>query len=136
MTKSFLKELTYEVIGAAIEVHHQLGPGLLESVYHRCLEQEFKIRGVSFASQLKTPIIFKGIEMNSELRCDFLVKDALVVEIKSIEGILPVHKAQLLTYMSLLGKPKGIIINFNCTNIFHEGQITIVNRLFAGLPDA
>lgn len=135
MTKTFLKEVTREVIGSAIEVHKHLGPGLLESVYQRCLEQEFKQRGLPFDSQLTTPIIYKGIELNSELRCDFLVRDALVVEIKSIESILPVHKAQLLTYMSLLQKPKGIIINFNCTNIFYEGQITMVNRLFEGLPD-
>ena len=135
LCKSQLNTLTHEIISSAIEVHKALGPGLLESVYHRCLEHEFRLRNFSFTSQIKANINFKGIQLEADLRCDFLVNDSMIVEIKSVETILPVHKAQILTYMSLMEKPKGILINFNCTNIFHNGQITFVNELFRNLPD-
>jgi GxxExxY protein len=81
-----------------------------------------------------TPINYKGIILDADLRLDVLVEDFIIVELKSMEGILPVHEAQLLTYMKLLEKPKGILINFNCTNIFKKGQKTLVNEYYAKLP--
>ena len=81
------------------------------------------------------PISYKGIELDAELRCDLIVEDAIVVELKSADAIAPVFEAQLLTYMNLLQKPKGILINFNCVNIFKEGQKTFVNELFRSLPE-
>lgn len=133
VTKSFLKELTYQVNGAAIEVHKSLGPGLLESIYHKCLKQELFLRKIHFVSQASVPVEYKGVEIDTELRCDLFVENCLAVELKAIEGILPIHEAQLLTYMRLLGAPQGLLINFHCTNIFKEGQKTYVNELYRKL---
>ncbi len=135
MTKKYLNELTYQIIGAAIEVHKALGPGLLESVYHKCLKQEFFSRGLSYQSEFLVEVHYKGIDIDAELRCDFLVENAIVIELKSVEALAPIHEAQLLTYMKLLEKPKGVLINFNSTHIFKEGQRTFVNEFFRDLPE-
>lgn len=135
MTKNYLDELTYQIIGAAIEVHKALGPGLLESVYHKCLRQEFMIRNLNFSSEFLVPVEYKGVRVETDLRCDFLVESAIVVELKAVDVLAPVFEAQLLTYMKLLEKPKGILINFNCANLFKEGQRTYVNEYFRLLPD-
>jgi len=134
-TKKELDELTYKIIGAAIEVHKALGPGLLESVYQKCLKQEFLTRGLSYASEFLVPVNYKGVDINVDLRCDFVVMNLIVVELKAVDSIAPVHEAQLLTYMKLLEKPKGILINFNCVNLFKEGQRTFVNEYFRALPE-
>jgi GxxExxY protein len=134
ITKKNLDELTYKIIECAIEVHTQLGPGLLESVYQKCFNHELLIKGMSFVSQICTPLNYKGVILEADLRFDVLVEDLIIVELKSMEGILPVHEAQFLTYMKLLQKPKGVLINFNCTNIFKEGQKTLVNEYYANLP--
>ena len=135
LTKSYLNELTYEIVGAAIEVHKALGPGLLESVYHRCLKQEFVVRNLHYSSEHIVAVGYKGMELDADLRCDFVVDDAIVVELKAVDMVAPVHEAQLLTYMKLLEKPKGILINFNCANLFKEGQRTFVNEFFRQLPE-
>lgn len=135
VTKSYLKELVYKVNGAAIEVHKSLGPGLLESVYHKCLKHELTLRGIKFRSELIVPVVYKGIDINAELRCDLLVEDILVVELKAVDFILPIFEAQLLTYMKLLKCPEGLMINFNVINIFNKGQKTYVNELYRVLPD-
>ena len=134
-TKQLLDDLTYEVIGAAIEVHKALGPGLLESVYHYCMMHELQQRKLAFSSEHRVPIHYKTKTFDTYLRCDLLVEDLLVVELKSVAALLPLFSAQVLTYMQLLGKPKGILINFNVTNIFHDGQRTLVNEQFKQLPD-
>ena len=134
ITKEYLDELTYKVLGAAIEVHRELGPGLLESIYHKCLFYELQSRKIFFQSELIIPINYKGLQLDADLRCDFLIENCLVVELKAVENILSVHEAQILTYMKLLNAPKGIIINFNVTNLFKEGQKTFVNRIFSDLP--
>lgn len=135
MTKKYLNDLTYKIIGSAIEVHKALGPGLLESVYHKCLKQEFILNQLSYYYEIVVPVNYKGIDIETELRCDLLVDDAVVLELKSVEALAPIHEAQLLTYMKLLKKPKGILINFNCTNLFKEGQRTFVNEYFRTIPD-
>jgi GxxExxY protein len=135
MTKKFLNELTYEVIGAAIEVHRELGPGLLESIYHRCLLHELEQRDIEAMSELIIPIAYKELEFDAMLRCDLFVEDCLVLELKSVQSVLPIHEAQLITYMKLLKAPKGILINFNTVNIFKEGQKTYVNEHFRNLKD-
>lgn len=134
ITRKYLDELTYEVIGCAIEVHKQVGPGLLESVYEKCLLRELSIRGIDYQRQAKVPLTYKGTHLHVDLRFDVLVKDMLVVELKAVDGLLPIHEAVLLTYMRLLEKPKGLLINFNCTNIFKAGQKTLVNQIFWSLP--
>lgn len=135
MTKRHLDNLTYKIIGAAIEVHKNLGPGLLEGVYQTCLEHEFILQGIDFISQPTVPIYYKEIELDSLLRCDFLISNNIIIELKSVETVKPIFQAQLLTYMKLLEAPKGILINFNCRNIFNEGQQTFVNEYFNLLPD-
>jgi GxxExxY protein len=135
LTKTVLNKYTYEIINVAIEVHKAMGPGLLEDVYHRCMEYELQLRKHKYASNLIVPINYKGLVLDAKLRCDFLFQESIVIELKSVESILPVHQAQLLTYMKLLKTPKGILINFNCTNIFKEGQQTFVNDFFRELPD-
>ncbi len=133
MTQKYINELTYAIIGAAIEVHKELGPGLLESIYERCLAHLLKEKGLNVVSQQRIPLVFRGLYLDCELRFDLLVDSLIIVEVKAIDGILPVHEAQLLTYMKLLEKPKGILFNFNCINIFKEGQKTMVNELFSQL---
>ena len=126
-TKQYLDQLTYRIIGAAIEVHKEIGPGLLESIYHQCLQKEFLLRGIKCESELRVDVNYKGEKLSTALRCDFLVEDLVVIELKAVDGIIPIHEAQLLTYMKLLKKPQGILINFNSYNIFHHGQKSYVN---------
>ncbi len=133
-SKEYIDQLSYLILGCAIEVHRLLGPGLLESVYEKCFLDELCLRNIRFQSQRKIPIIYKGNYLDADLRYDVLVEDQIIVELKAIDGILPIHQSILLTYMKLLEKPKGILINFNCTNIFKEGQKTFVNEFYAELP--
>lgn len=129
-TKKYLDELTYEIIGAAIEVHKTVGKGLLESVYHQCMKEELLHRKINFFTEMKVPIIYKNKELTTDFRCDLFIENCLVVELKSVLEMNSIFEAQLLTYMKLLKAPKGIIINFNCFNIFKEGQKTYVNEYF------
>ncbi len=133
LTRNYLKDLVYKVNGAAIEVHRALGPGLLECTYHKCMIHELQIRNINFKSELTVPIDYKGLIINSELRCDLLVEDSLVVEFKAVESVAPIHVAQLLTYMKLLELPLGLMINFNCLHIFSEGQKTYVNEIYESI---
>jgi GxxExxY protein len=132
--KKYIDELSYKIIGAAIEVHKELGPGLLESVYEKCLAHLLKEKGHSVRTQASVPVLFQNIEIDTELRLDLLVDNLVIVELKTVESILPIHKAQLLTYLRLLEKPKGILINFNCINLFKEGQQTFVSEFYKELP--
>jgi GxxExxY protein len=105
--------LTGEIIGAAIEVHRYLGPGLLESAYQQCLARELALREISYRREWPLPLEYKGLRVKCGYRIDFLVADSVVVEIKSVEAIAPVHQAQLLTYMRIGGWNVGLLINFN-----------------------
>ncbi|QBN19411.1 GxxExxY protein [Flavobacterium nackdongense] len=135
ITRSSLKDLVYQVNGAAIEVHKNIGAGLLENVYHQCLKKELELRKINFSSELQIPLNYKGYELESKLRCDLLIENCLVVELKSVTEINPVFEAQLLTYMNLLKAPMGLLINFNVKNIFYEGQKTMVNKYYRMLED-
>ena len=135
MTKKYITELTYKIVGACIEVHKALGPGLLESVYQKCLAYEFFHVNLEFDTEFIVPVSYKGLDINTTLYCDFLVEDAIVLELKAVKEIAPVHEAQLLTYMKLLQKPKGILVNFNCAQLFREGQRTYVNEFYRNLPE-
>ena len=105
--------LTYQTIGAAIEVHRLLGPGLLESTYRECLCRELALRGISFRREYGIPLQYKGINLDCGYRIDLLVADLVVVEIKAVEQLAPVHDAQLLTYLRVGGWKVGLLINFN-----------------------
>ena len=106
-------EITEKVIGAAIEVHKHLGPGLLESAYEACLCHELQIRGLSFQRQVALPMDYKGLHVEAAFRLDLMVEGKVIVELKSQEGILPIHEAQLMTYMKLTGTRVGLLLNFN-----------------------
>lgn len=134
LTQKYLNELTYSIIGAAIEVHEEMGPGLLESIYEKCLAHVLKIQGFHLDTQLSVPVAFRGIYLDCNLRFDLLVEELIIVEVKAVESLHPIYDAQLLTYMKLLDMPKGILINFNCTNIFKNGQKTLVSNRFSTLP--
>jgi GxxExxY protein len=107
------KALTDRIIGAAIEVHKALGPGLLESVYEVCLCRELGLRGLRFEKQIDIPAEYKGVKLDCAYRLDLLVEGKVIVEVKSVETLLPIHEAQLLTYLRLAGKRVGLLINSN-----------------------
>jgi len=111
--------LNGQIIGAAIEVHRELGPGLLESVYELCMAKELAKRGLAFQTQVPVPIRYNGevIEEATPLRIDMLVEDPVVVELKSVERVIPIHEVKLTTYLRLTGKPVGLIINFNVVRL-------------------
>ncbi len=134
ITKKYLDDLTYEIIGSAIEVHKVMGRGLLESVYQQCMKEELIHRKINFQTESKIPVMYKGKLLDIDFRCDLLVENCLVVELKAVNDFHSIFDAQVLTYMKLLKCPKGILINFNCTNIFKEGQKTFVNEYFSCLP--
>lgn len=134
ITQKYLDELTYEIVGSAIEVHKVMGRGLLESVYRQCLKEELKHRKINFLSEMKIPILYKGKELEMDFRCDLFFENLIIVELKAVFDFHPMFEAQLLNYMKLLKSPKGILINFNCINIFKDGQKTYVNEYFRKLP--
>ena len=109
--------LTRKIIGSAIEVHKVLGPGLLESAYRLCLAFEFERQGLHYQQELVTPLLYKERKIDCGFRLDFLIENAVILELKSIESILPVHEAQLLTYLRLTDKKVGLLINFNVTKL-------------------
>jgi GxxExxY protein len=134
-TRKEINQLSRAIIGFAIEVHKELGPGLLESIYEKCLSHLLILNGYKVDRQQTIPLNFRGLNLDCELRFDLLVNDQIIVELKTVEELLPIHEAQLLTYLKLLKKPKGILINFNCLNIFKEGQLTFVTEYFRNLPE-
>lgn len=122
-----INEITERIIGAAIEVHKALGPGLLESAYEECLAKEFELVGLVFERQQPVPLEFKGIKLDCGYRVDFLVESRVVVELKSVEVVAPIFTAQVLTYLRLLNKQVGLLINFN-VSVLKDGIKRIVNN--------
>jgi GxxExxY protein len=118
--------ITGQIIGAAIEVHRILGPGLLESTYRRCLRFELAAGNLRFVAEPAVPILYKGLELDAHYRIDLLVEELVVVEIKSVDGLVPVHDAQALTYMRLTGSPAGLLINFNVPRLV-DGVRRLIN---------
>jgi GxxExxY protein len=123
-----VNKTTESIIGAAIEVHRHLGPGLLESAYEECLCEELSLRKILFKRQIALPVTYKSKKLDIGYRVDLLVKDEVVVEIKTVESILPIHEAQTLTYMRLGGWQVGLILNFNVT-ILKNGIKRLVHKL-------
>lgn len=119
-------ELSNQIIGAAIEVHKALGPGLLESAYEECLCYELKLKELKFEKQKSLPVTYKGVHLDCGYRIDILIEDLVIVELKTVTVFEPIHKAQLLTYLKLTGLWLGLLINFNVP-ILKEGIRRIVN---------
>lgn len=132
LTQKYINDLAYKIVGCAIEVHKNLGPGLLKSVYERCLIIELQKEGLEIKSQYPVNINYKGEIIESALRVDILVNDLIIVELKAAESLIPLYTAQLMTYLKLTEKPKGLLINFNCENISKQ-LIPIVTLEFSKL---
>jgi GxxExxY protein len=132
-TQAYLNDLSYLVIGAAIEVHRCLGPGLLESVYQSCLIEELRDRHLDVSSQVRIEVQYKGKNLGNYLVIDVLVEGCIVLELKAVEEVTSLHEAQLLSYLKLTDMPKGLLINFNCVNISKEIR-SFVTEKFKGLP--
>ena len=126
ISKTYLKDLVYHINGAAIEVHKHLGPGLLENIYHKCLVKELADSERLLAELTRSKSLFTGANIFTRAEGSF---------IKAVDKVLPIHEAQLMTYMKLLKVPIGLIINFNVTNIYKEGQKTYVNELYRNLEE-
>ena len=122
-SKLLHEELTEKIIGAAIEVHRALGPGLLESAYEECLCRELNLRGLAFQRQVPLPVECKGVNLDCGYRLDLIIQDDVIVELKCVERVLPVHEAQLLTYLKLTGKHVGLIVNFNVATLIRGGIV-------------
>ncbi len=112
-----LNQITYEIIGAAYKVHTELGPGLLESTYEVCLEYELLKRDFKVERQKALPVIYDGIHLEAGYRIDLLVEDVVVIELKAVDEVAPVHQAQLMTYLKLSGRKLGLLMNFNVTDM-------------------
>jgi GxxExxY protein len=126
-----INDLSSTIIGAAIEVHRTLGPGLLESAYEQCLARELSLRNIPFQQQTSLPVNYKGTRLDCGYRLDFLVADLVVVEVKAIDALLPIHQAQLLSYLKLGGWKLGLLINFHVP-LLKEG----IKRVVLGLDDS
>jgi GxxExxY protein len=129
------RDLTDSIIGAAIEVHRVLGPGLLESVYERALTAELRSCSLSVLSQVLVPVMYKGESLDSDLRLDLLVQKSVIVEVKSVNALDELHRAQLLTYLRLTGLQAGLIINFNVP-VLRKGIRRVANSLRPSAPSA
>jgi GxxExxY protein len=133
VTQKEINRLAYQVVGCAIEVHKNIGPGLLESVYQTCLFEELRDSGLWVKSQVYVPIIYKNRDLGGQLRLDLLVNDLIIVELKAVDIMIPLYRAQLLSYLRLTGKRKGLLVNFHCENIV-EQMVPLVTDEFSKLP--
>ena len=123
-----LEEITYQIRGAIFDVYNELGPGLLESVYECALMSEMKYRGLNIQNQVAFDVLYKGASLGIQQRIDLLVNDQVVIELKSVEKLLPVHHKQLISYLKLTSKPLGLLVNFN-THVITDNIIRIANDL-------
>jgi GxxExxY protein len=124
----FENDIASHVIGTAIEVHRTIGPGLLESAYHECLMHELRLRDIRFESEFPIAVDYKGLAIGMAYRGDLLVENKVIVELKTVDVVLPVHKAQLLTYLRLVKRKLGLLINFS-TSVMRDGIHRVVNNL-------
>ena len=130
-----INQLTQRIIGAAIEVHRQKGPGLLESAYEGCLVRELELLGLQVARQVAVPLVYKGVTIDLAFRADMIVESQVLVELKATEAVLPVHKAQLLSYIRETGHPIGLLINFHVPKLV-EGISRLINDRALSEPSA
>jgi GxxExxY protein len=118
--------ITHDIVGGAIEVHRQLGPGLLESAYETCLCRELSLRGIRFQQQVPLPVQYRGLQLDCGYRLDIVVERSVIVEVKALSKVLPVHRAQVLTYLKLTDLRLGLLINFN-VEVLRSGLYRIIN---------
>jgi len=133
ITQKYINDISYKIVGCAIEVHKHLGPGLLESVYQLCFVDELKNNGLNVQSQIHVPVSYKDKNLGGILKLDILIDNLIIVELKAVEQMIPLYKAQLLSYLKLAGMPKGLLINFHCENITQQ-LVPLVTEEFSKLP--
>jgi len=133
VTRKYVNDLAYDIVGCAIEVHKEIGPGLLESIYRDCLVEELREKNFSTEIEVPIPVSYKGKKLDHGLRLDIVVNNLIIVEIKSVEHMIPLYQAQLLSYLKLTQMPKGLLINFNCDNIV-KNIVPMVTLEFSKLP--
>jgi GxxExxY protein len=124
-----LNEISGQIIGAALKIHSAIGPGVLESVYQTCLLHELQQCGLTVKSQVALPVVYENLRLDSGYRIDLIVEDKIIVELKCVETLLPIHKAQLLTYLRLANKPLGLLLNFNVVHL-RDGIKRILNNKY------
>lgn len=134
ITKEFINNLSYEIFAAIIDVHKNLGPGLLERIYHKCLEHELKLRNISFTSETSFDFKYKDLDLTTDFRCDLFVENCIIMEIKAVQEITPFFKAKIISQMKIAKVPKGILVNFNVKNIMSEGKFVFLNEHYNQLP--
>jgi GxxExxY protein len=127
MNREWYNKLSKEILDSCIAVHKEMGPGLLESIYEICLMHEFELRGINAKSQVDLPLVYKGKELSKEFRIDILVEREIVLELKAVEYILPVHEAQIISYLKLADKRLGFLVNFNVP-LIKDGFKRFVNN--------
>jgi GxxExxY protein len=125
-TKDRVGDGSFDIVGAAIEVHRQLGPGLLESTYETCLSRELFLRGIPLQRQVPLPVQYRGVHLDCGYRLDMIVNQSVIVEVKSLAKVLPIHRAQVLTYLRMTGYRLGLLINFN-VEVLRSGIYRIIN---------
>ncbi len=133
ITQKYINDISYKIVGCAIEVHKHLGPGLLESVYHSCLIEELKNNDLYVQSQIRVPVSYKGKDLGGALKLDLLVNNLIIVELKAVETMIPLYNAQLLSYLKLAKIHKGLLVNFNSENIVKQ-LVPLVTEEFSKLP--
>jgi GxxExxY protein len=124
-----LNEISGQIIGAALKIHSAIGPGVLESVYQTCLLHELQQCGLNVKSQVALPVVYENLRLDSGCRIELIVEDKIIVELKCVETLLPIHKAQLLTYLRLANKPLGLLLNFNVVHL-RDGINRILNNKY------
>ncbi len=132
ITQKYINDVSYKIVGCAIEVHKNLGPGLLESVYHSCLIEELRNNSLNVQSQIHVPVTYKGKDLGGVLKLDLLVNNVVIIELKAVETMIPLYSAQLLSYLKLTKIPKGLLINFHCENIAKQ-LVPLVTEEFSRL---
>ena len=135
MSKKYVDQLTYEIVGAAIRVHKAMGAGLKEAIYEECMCLEMESLGLSFKQQYSFRPKYNGIKLKTNSIIDLLIEDLIVVELKAVSALIKIHEAQVLNYINLLNKPKGILLNFNSYNLARDGKKTFVSHIYRDLPD-
>jgi GxxExxY protein len=129
VTQKHINDISFKIIGCAIEVHKHLGPGLMESVYEPCLVEECLSQGLDVKTQVWVPINYKNKNLGGKLKLDLLIDDLIIVELKAVEAMIPLYQAQLLSYLRLADKPKGLLINFHCENISKQMVSLVADKI-------
>lgn len=135
LTKKYINDLTYEVNAAIIEVHKILGPSLLEKIYQKCLMHELSLRKIPFKSEISLPFEYKNLDLTTDLRCDLLIDNCVMIELKAVQEIIPYFKAKLIAHMKVTEVPRGILVNFNVKNIMSDGYSAFKNDFYDNLLD-